>query len=144
MLSLASHRDGDFPDFSGLNPVKDGANILNPWLDERPPVRPKNDQCEATASDILLVWHVPVRSNHNAIPCFFRPAQQFAIDKRCPPVLFSHVNIVADEVTAKLPWRIVVKQYSHARPWRPWHQGLALRIPEPPAPLLRLPRRTIR
>ena len=53
--------------------VKGGANILNPRLDERPPVRAENDQREFSAPDILLVWHVPVRSNHDFIPCFFRP-----------------------------------------------------------------------
>ena len=115
-LCFASHGDVDFPHFSGPDPVQGSANILYPWLDERPPVRPENDQREASAPNVLLEWHVPVRSNHDFITCFFRPVQQFAIDKRRPPALLRHVNIVTDEVTAKLPGDIVVKQDSHARP----------------------------
>ena len=100
----------------GCIPSRAVANILDLWLDERPPVRPENYQSEASAPEVLLVWHVPVRSNHDFIPCFFRPVQQFAIDKRCPPALLRHANVVTDEVTAKLPVHIVVKQDSHAGP----------------------------
>ena len=107
---------GDFPQLAGLNPLKGGANIVDPWFDERPPIRPENDQREASARDVLLVRHVLICGNHDFIPCFFRPLQQRAIDKRCPPAFLRHVDVMTGEVTAKLPGRIVVKQDSHARP----------------------------
>ena len=39
---------------------------------------------------------------------------------------------------------LVIKQDSHAGPWQPWRQGLALRIPTQPAPVLLPPSRTTR
>ena len=53
-LSLASHRDGDFLHLSGLYPLKSIADILHPWLDEGPPVRAGNDQCQVSASQVSV------------------------------------------------------------------------------------------
>ena len=88
---------------------------LAPWLDERPPVSAENDQCQVSVAQILLIRHVLICGNHDFVPCFFRPIQQRAIAQRCPPAFLRHVDVMTDEVTAKLPGRIVVKQDSHAR-----------------------------
>ena len=76
----------------------------------------ENDQREVSAAQVLLIRHVLICGNHHFIPCFFRLIQQRAIDKRCPPALFCHVDVMTHEETAKLPGRIMVKQDSHARP----------------------------
>ena len=115
-LSLSSHRDGDFPHLPWLYSLEGVADILNLWLYEEPPVRAENEQCQVSAAQVLLMRHVLICGNHDFIPCFLSPIQERAIDKRCPPAFLRHVDVMTDEVTAKLPGRIVVKQDSHARP----------------------------
>ena len=93
-LPIASRMNGNFCTVSGLYPLKGGADIPNPWLDEWPPVRAENDQCQVSAAQVLLIGHVLICGNHDFIPCFLSPVQQRAIDKRCPPAFLRHVDVM--------------------------------------------------
>ena len=78
-LCLTSHRNGNFPHFTLTYPLESFADIRNPWLNKRPPVRAQNNQGQFSAAQVLLIRHVLICGNDDFIPSFLSPIQQGAI-----------------------------------------------------------------
>ena len=99
-LCLVSHRDGDFPHLTGLNPVQGGADIFYPRLDIRPSVGEQDYDSQAPATEVLLVPHALVGGYHYLVAFLLSAVQQIPVAQLGPPPLPGRIHGVFRKMAA--------------------------------------------
>ena len=78
-LCLASHRDVDFPQLSGLRLSDGGSNLFGPRPGVRPSPGEQRDDGQTSACEVLLVPHVPVGGYQQIVALTLRNIQQVSV-----------------------------------------------------------------
>ena len=110
-LCLASHRDVDFPQLTGLYPLKGVADGFRLPRYARPCGVHQDDYGHSPIGQVLLVSDALIGGDQDLVSRLPQPGPARPRWTRCPShVLAGHFDLVAEELAAQLPGRPLIEQ----------------------------------
>jgi hypothetical protein len=85
-----------------------------PFADPRPVIGIDYQQCDPSASKILLVSNALIRGNHQIEPVLLGQSEEIAVGYFCPPAFVRRFHPVPDQPVAQRSRCVVVEQNPHA------------------------------